>query len=266
MLRYRIAGIVLSAVLLAGCRIEITVPEGGSVVTRSGSFQCFSGQTCLIDVYDLFFSEDFVGKPDSGYTFDKWKKKYRGLCGGKSKSCDLYTSAFVDRPALLAFLESDEIFYLEPIFRIIPVAPPPPPPSNPYAKYNGTWRLNGTSFNVYCPDGSIVPLQVSPGTTSLSFSTNGVMTFSPITTVPVPGQVIYYYTLSGTASGTSVTISIAQRVFDPSIGIVVMNGTAAGSFTSNTRIVGNIAATFYSELYGMTCSASYEVSVDRIGN
>jgi hypothetical protein len=148
MFRHRISALALAAILLTGCKIEIIVPEGGSVVTRSGSFRCLAGQTCLIDVYDLYFSQDFVAKPDSGYTFDKWKKTYRGFCGGKSKSCNLYTSELDDYPALMAFLESDDTFYLEPVFR----------KSTAAVRITRTYSLASNSTVVYCSNGNSITL------------------------------------------------------------------------------------------------------------
>ena len=108
--------LALIFVVLPGCKIEITVPAGGKVVTESGGYECFSGHACTIDVYDIFFDETFVAVPKRGYSFAGWKKKGKGFCGGKKKPCHLATKSFPGNDALMSILESDNIFYLEPIF------------------------------------------------------------------------------------------------------------------------------------------------------
>ena len=67
--------------LLAGCKIKITVPEGGNVITESGSYGCVSERECTIDIYDIYFDETFVAEPDQGYVYIEWKRKDKGLCG-----------------------------------------------------------------------------------------------------------------------------------------------------------------------------------------
>jgi len=111
-----IFGLALTFLSLAGCKIRITVPEGGNVTTESGSHDCRSGQVCTIDVYDVFFDETFIGVPNSGNKFLAWKKRQGGLCGGKAKPCRLSTTGFPGNEGLMKILESDRTFYLEPIF------------------------------------------------------------------------------------------------------------------------------------------------------
>jgi CubicO group peptidase (beta-lactamase class C family) len=106
----------ITLLLLAGCKIQFSVPEGGSVRTESGSFECSSGQQCEIAIVDVFFDETFIAEPESGYEFLSWKKKARGFCGGKAKPCRIFTTIFANFPELLPFLVSDEIYYLEPVF------------------------------------------------------------------------------------------------------------------------------------------------------
>ncbi|QFU76862.1 hypothetical protein EY643_15055 [Halioglobus maricola] len=110
-----IAGL-LAALTLAGCKIEVTVPSGGSVVTASGNFRCDAGETCTVDVYDIFFAEVFEAVPAQGQVFTGWRERQRGLCGGSLDACSLETAGMADNPSLMAVLESDQVFYLEPVF------------------------------------------------------------------------------------------------------------------------------------------------------
>jgi hypothetical protein len=105
----------LTFTLLPGCRIQISVPEGGRVVSQSGAYSCESGDTCIIDVVDVFFDETFEGIPAPGYTFANWRKGTRVFCGGRKKPCHLFTTTFPGTP-LIDILESDQQFYLFPVF------------------------------------------------------------------------------------------------------------------------------------------------------
>ncbi len=62
--------------------------------------------------------------PAQGYHFTRWKDKDGNLCGGDSTPCKLATAQFEGHPVLLAFLESNETFFLEPRFVWSPVCPP----------------------------------------------------------------------------------------------------------------------------------------------
>ena len=115
----------ISAVFLGlpGCKIEIRVPQGGTVQSSDGAYICEAGQTCVIDVVDLFFDETFIAVPAPGYTFSRWKDKDRYLCGGETAPCRLFTADFEGKPALESIMESDETFFLEPRFIWSPYCP-----------------------------------------------------------------------------------------------------------------------------------------------
>jgi len=109
-------GAVITFLLLAGCKIEITVPVGGKVITESGAYECLSGKKCSIDVYDVFFDETFIAVPDQGFRFASWKKQDKGFCGGNDQPCRLVTTGFTGNDILISVLESDLEFYLTPVF------------------------------------------------------------------------------------------------------------------------------------------------------
>ncbi len=110
--------IVCIAVLMIGaCKIRIAVPEGGNVSTVSEAYYCGSRKTCEINVVDTFFDETFVVEPSKGYTFTNWKRRKGAICKGKKPNpCRLFTSFFDQFPVLMEVLESDKVFYLEPVF------------------------------------------------------------------------------------------------------------------------------------------------------
>jgi hypothetical protein len=110
---------------LSGCKLEIRVPQGGSVVSTDGAFICEAGQTCLIDVVDLFFDETFVAEPAHGYYFRNWEERDHFLCGGESEPCRLSTADFEGSAVLQSMLESDETFFLKPRFVWTATCPEP---------------------------------------------------------------------------------------------------------------------------------------------
>lgn len=101
-----------------GCKIEVTTPELGLVYTESGSYICESGLSCEIDVSTTDFSEIFIADAPDDKIFSYWRKRSKGLCGGSSKPCSLSTASFSDNDSLLGVLQSDTVFYLEPVFRL----------------------------------------------------------------------------------------------------------------------------------------------------
>jgi len=119
---FRTWALTLFAVItLVGCKIQITVPEGGDVTSISGDNNCAEGKTCIIDVADLFFDDTFTAKPKSGYEFVNWKKIQGGFCGAgpaRFKPCHLFTSVWEGIPELEIFLDQDDVFFLEPVFAL----------------------------------------------------------------------------------------------------------------------------------------------------
>jgi len=111
---------ILITFLLTACKIEIEVPEGGSITTASGSITCAAGEDCSFYVTDVNFDETFIAVPAEGFVFSGWSTKNRSFCGGNLDVCRLVTSGFLGNQALMAFLSADdEIFYLTPTFQSI---------------------------------------------------------------------------------------------------------------------------------------------------
>ena len=112
-----LAAVILISFGISACKIQIDSPDQGGVTTVSGAYECNAGESCTIDVSDLFFDEEFVAVPVEGYKFIGWERKDRSFCGDSIMSCRLYTSAFDGVPVLMNFLETmDEVFYLTPTF------------------------------------------------------------------------------------------------------------------------------------------------------
>lgn len=108
--------LLLLTLWATGCKVQIEVPEGGSVVSSSGARDCASGRTCSFDVVDVFFEDTFNGEAEEGFAFAGWQRGNSTFCGGSGKACFLSTANFVGNPDLLAVLESDRTFFLRPLF------------------------------------------------------------------------------------------------------------------------------------------------------
>ncbi|MEM8562861.1 MAG: hypothetical protein AAGF57_11535 [Pseudomonadota bacterium] len=102
--------------VLAACKVEIIVPEGGRVI--SDSLTCRGGNTCTVDVTDTNFDETFRAIPAADrYTFTGWLRADRHFCGDWMGSCSLSTQLFEGNDAWMALLNDDEeVFYLMPKF------------------------------------------------------------------------------------------------------------------------------------------------------
>ncbi|MEM1153325.1 MAG: CAP domain-containing protein [Pseudomonadota bacterium] len=100
---------------LQACKIVVVVPSGGQVVSEDG-FVCAAGEQCEIEVSTEDFDSTFTAVPDQGYTFTRWRARSSALCGNSSDPCYLTTANFGSIEILQAILDSDDSFYLEPVF------------------------------------------------------------------------------------------------------------------------------------------------------
>jgi len=108
----------LAAIAATGCKIHVVVPEGADVVSTSGVYNCRAGQTCELEIDNIFFSEVFTVKPHSGYEFVGFGEGDLRMCGGREKpQCTLATTGFPGNPALMGILEEDTVFLLEPLVK-----------------------------------------------------------------------------------------------------------------------------------------------------
>ena len=107
---FKLPCLVVTFLLLTGCKITQVVPEGGTIVSRTGETDCAANQTCEIDVVSgEAFSDTFTAVADPGYRFVEWKQASGYLCGGSAEPCALENVS-----GELTSLEVE--VYLEPIF------------------------------------------------------------------------------------------------------------------------------------------------------
>ncbi|MEO0435860.1 MAG: FG-GAP repeat protein [Pseudomonadota bacterium] len=116
-MNWKLALIVTAAGALASCKIVIDVPPGGVVEANAFENDCPGNTVCEIDVTDANFEEDFRAEAEAGFEFIGWKTDDRHFCGGSTQNCSLSTQGFAGNEDLLAILQSDQKFFLSPVFR-----------------------------------------------------------------------------------------------------------------------------------------------------
>ena len=101
----------LVVLLLQGCRIVQVVPMGGQLVSDSHLYDCAAGQTCVVQIDGVPFSDTFTAVPAPGYRFVGWKTGAGSLCAGTATPC-----AVLDVPASITVIDYDT--FLLPEFAV----------------------------------------------------------------------------------------------------------------------------------------------------
>ncbi|MBK6511377.1 MAG: hypothetical protein IPG06_19370 [Haliea sp.] len=101
--------LLLLLLTLSGCRITQVVPQGGFISSASGVRDCQAGQTCVITIDGVLFSDTFTAVAAPGYRFVGWQAGQGSLCAGTDLPC-----ALLNLPVSLSALDADT--YLLPAF------------------------------------------------------------------------------------------------------------------------------------------------------
>ena len=111
-------------VCIAGCKLAVIVVEGGEVQSiNSGT--CLEGTICVHQVNDTDYTETFTAVPNSGWAFVNWQSGDRFFCRGSiDPECDISAAGHEGNVILEAVIESDETFYLMPVFKQTSGYPP----------------------------------------------------------------------------------------------------------------------------------------------
>ncbi len=245
---YKFIGIAIlaSCSALAGCKVQLSSPTGGSIATVSGNYSCAANANCPpIDVNDIFFDETFIAKPAAGYEFTGWKKRQRGLCGGSTKNCRLFTSGFAGNDDLLGFLaRPNEVFYLEPVFTRIASGS-----GDARRCYNTTLMTVNTtvvaSYRTTDASGAVVPFEYDQVIT-------GGASFE--------GKSALKATTDTRASGAAPSTSRSEAYFQPQANQfrVLEYGVEVESFTPEATESRVVFAPQQLERYDLSAGQSYE--------
>jgi hypothetical protein len=102
--------------ILAGCKVEITVPGQGSVESVSGAYTCTASSPCIIDVVDYYFDETFVPMAEPGQAFTGWAATGEALCAGGLGDCRLVTTGMENNALVASRVEQNSVYSLTPEF------------------------------------------------------------------------------------------------------------------------------------------------------
>jgi hypothetical protein len=64
--------LILSIVMLSGCRLLITADPGGAITSDSGNYDCAANTTCPYTIPEANFLETFTATAAPGYKFANW--------------------------------------------------------------------------------------------------------------------------------------------------------------------------------------------------
>lgn len=112
--------LILSTLLLPGCKLAIIDAEGGEVHSLSHG-TCSTEMVCVIEVRNTLFTELFEAVPEEGWYFHKWNSGERFFCGGSSNpKCILSLENAMGNADIEDLVASSEVFYLMPVFKDYP--------------------------------------------------------------------------------------------------------------------------------------------------
>ena len=118
---------MLAVLTLTGCKLGISVFEGGSVQSTSGVYECSQGEACVVEIKDMNFHETFVALPATGYQFEKWTKGDGFHCGGSTTpTCVVSTAQYRGDANAEALIAGENYMYLQPQFKYVGGSLPPP--------------------------------------------------------------------------------------------------------------------------------------------
>ena len=108
------------AILLSSSKNKIVVPEGGSVVNASGGLRLYFRGDLEVDVVDFILIKLLLLKQEPATTSKLGKKGQGDSVAAIPKPCSINTVGLNSNEALAEivtkFFQSDEVFYLQPIF------------------------------------------------------------------------------------------------------------------------------------------------------
>ena len=168
--RCRVCLVAIATTILVGCKVVLLPGQGGRIERSNGTW-CEEADICELRIDTADFHEQFAAVPEPGWQFAYWKKRVGGLCGGSDEStCSIDTTGFAAFPALMAILDSDARFFMEPVFE----------PAEPLEEeWSKVFVIdNATAFCGYT--GSGIPIAGRRYSSRLTRYSNGLLKLEPL--------------------------------------------------------------------------------------
>jgi hypothetical protein len=103
--------------LVAACRLEVMVSDGGIVISESGGRDCTGASYCINDIDDPYFNDTFTAIANPGYEFVRWQAGEGFLCGDDADvTCSISISG---GPFAEAIVASGVSLYIMPVFKYL---------------------------------------------------------------------------------------------------------------------------------------------------
>lgn len=114
---FKILIVLVVSIVLAGCKLDVVVGEGGMVQSTSKTRDCATASNCTFEVTDTSFTETFTAVALPGYKFERWQKGPEYLCFKTTDpTCKLSNTAYKDVPEMKAMIASDAVYKIAPVF------------------------------------------------------------------------------------------------------------------------------------------------------
>jgi hypothetical protein len=106
--------------VLAGCKVGVIVPEGGTVQSLSDTRNCPESRNCFYETLDFTFDETFTAVPNEGWQFVKWNSGNGFFCeDSTSLSCRTSTVGLAGVTGGASAVASDMTLYIMPLFKFV---------------------------------------------------------------------------------------------------------------------------------------------------
>ena len=110
--------LILALSTSTGCKLRLVV--NSDALVKGTTNWCLPMQLCVYQVSDTTLEEFYVGEGVSDeLLFTHWQGGERRLCPNSPSPCHLSTAGFDQDPRLQAILDSDQVFFLEPVIQRI---------------------------------------------------------------------------------------------------------------------------------------------------
>lgn len=113
----KILMILSLASVMSGCRLEVIVSDGGTVLSQSSVRDCVGPSYCINEIDDPYFNDTFTAVANPGYEFVRWQAGDGFFCGNSTNTTCSF--GLEGGPGAESIVASENSTYIMPIFRYV---------------------------------------------------------------------------------------------------------------------------------------------------